>query len=307
MISLRQFLRRRGLILLLLSAALVLPIYLAPRVWLPGPTFRYLFVLDVTQSMNVLDVSDGTRSRARIEASREALTAALRQLPCGSIVSIALFAEIDALPLFEPLEICDHFPAIEKVVAGIHWRMAWSGNSNIDSGISSAMREAAKRDLDLVFVTDGDQKPVRAVRVSLMKTQRGKARGWLVGVGGDQPRPVPRLDPNDKVIGYWEPGEARRQGFNPNAVAGGSTGYDDARDFDPEEHLSSLHEVDLKDLARAAGLEYVRLTGSPSLVSAVSDTSLARIADAPRDLRFVFGLAGALLLLAGWVWREHGA
>lgn len=303
-------LRRPAVIALLLAAALVLPIYAAPKLWLPGPTYRYLFVLDITQSMNVLDVEEHGAPRSRLDSARAALSDALRALPCGSLVSVALFAESETLPLFEPLEVCEHYPAIEQIVAGLHWRMAWGGDSHIDSGFGSALREAAQRRLDLVFITDGDQKPVRrALRLTGLQSMRGKAQGWLVGIGGDQPRPVPRLDADNRVIGYWEPGEARRQGFNPNSVAQGgntlSAGYDSAPDAQPDEHLSALHEPELKDLARAAGFEYLRYTGAHSLVRAVRTPAYARISEAPRDLRFMFGLAACALLLAGWSWRER--
>lgn len=306
---LRALPRRPGLMGLVLAALLVLPIYAAPTLWLPGPTYRYLFVLDVTQSMNVRDVDDGGPARSRLDAAREALIGALRALPCGSHASVALFADSETLPLFEPLEVCAHFPAMEQIVAGLDWRMAWSGNSQIDVGFASALAEAALREMDLVFVTDGDQKPERrAVRLTALHALRGKARGWLVGIGGDQARPVPRLDAHNRIAGYWEPGEARRQGFNPNAVAqsdGLSAGYDSAPDSLPDEHLSALHEPELEDLARAAGLGYLRLTGTNSLLRAVNDPGLARMSDAPRDLRAVFGLFAGVLLLVGWMWRER--
>lgn len=293
--------------LLVLAALLVVPIYAAPQLWLPGPTYRYLFVLDITQSMNVRDVENGKASR--LEAAREALIASLRQLPCGSFASVALFADSETLPLFEPLEVCAHFPAMERIVSGLEWRMAWSGNSQIDAGFASALEEAAKRKLDLVFITDGDQKPMRrAVRLSRLHSLRGSAHGWIVGIGGDQPRPVPKLDANNRVVGYWEPPEAHRQGFNPNLVAqpaGISISFGDESSPPAEEHLSGLHEPELIDLARAAGLDYLRFSGILSLIRAVSQPSLARMDRAPRDLRFIFGLAATLLLLAGWAWRER--
>jgi mxaL protein len=188
--------------------------------------------------------------------------------------------------------------------------MAWAGNSQIDMGLSSALQEAQRHQLDLIFVTDGDQTPHRrAQRLGTLQGQRGQARGWVVGVGGAQPRPVPRLDAQDRIVGYWEPEEAQRQGFNPNMVvqAGGlNFSYGDA-DAGSQEHLSALREPELNDMARAAGLRYLHLSDPDGLRTQALDTELAVLADAPRDLRFVFGLGAMLLLLGGWMGREQAS
>ena len=179
-------LRRRGPLLLLLAVICLLPVFAKPRWWTPGPTFRYLLVLDVSQSMNVRDADRLDPERSRLQLGRQALLEVLEALPCGSQVSVALFAEGQTLPLFDPLEVCDHYPAMERVLSGVHWRMAWAGNSQIDMGLSSALQEAQRHQLDLIFVTDGDQTPHRrAQRLGTLQGQRGQARGWVVGVGGD--------------------------------------------------------------------------------------------------------------------------
>jgi mxaL protein len=121
--------------------------------------------------------------------------------------------------LFEPLEVCRHFPAIEAAVREIDWRMAWDGDSRIELGVVNAFREAEKRRLDLVFVTDGDEAPHTDVpRLSDLLSMRGPVHGWLVGVGSAEPHPVPRLDADDRIVGYWTAIDAARQGFHPNLV-----------------------------------------------------------------------------------------
>ncbi|WP_420467055.1 vWA domain-containing protein [Panacagrimonas sp.] len=301
--------RRRGASLLVLAAVCLLPVFAAPRVWMPAPTYRYLLVLDVTQSMNVRDVEGADGTRSRLHLGREALLQVLAAMPCGSQVSVALFAEGQTLPLFDPLEVCDHYPAMERVISGLQWRMAWAGNSQLDLGVVSALQEARKQSLDLIFVSDGDQTPRRqASRLGTVQAHSGTTRGWMVGVGSEQPRPVPKLDAQDRIVGYWEPHEAQRQGFNPNFVVQGgglSFAYAGETPAGTDEHLSALRQPELRDLARAAGLQYLRLTDPAALVVAARDPQLAILADAPVDLRFVFGLAAALLLLCGWSLQDR--
>lgn len=308
---------RPSLLLLLLAMLALLPVYASPSRLAPGISYAYLFVIDVSQSMNVRDqLGDGGRSAppsSRLAAAKLAVDTGLRELPCGSRAAVALFADDEALMLFEPLEICAHYPAMQRVVAGIDWRMAWAGNSRIDTGIVSAMTEAAKRGLNLVFFTDGDQAPYREqVRLNELQAHRGGTHGLIVGVGGEQERAIPKLGPHDEIIGYWQPADAARNGFNPNmaivmdgfepsaAAAGGSPTQG------PHEHLSALRSDSLQQLALAAELHYLRLGGEAAFARALADPQFAHFDIAPRDLRMLFGLIAAALLLAAWLWPERG-
>jgi mxaL protein len=304
--------RRRSLLLLLLAMLALLPVYASPSRLAPGISYAYLFVVDVTQSMNVRDQGRGAAPRSRLEAAKLAVDAGLRQLPCGSRASVALFAEDEALVLFEPLEICAHYPAMQRVVAGIDWRMAWAGNSRIDTGIVSAINEAAARNLNLVFFTDGDEAPYREqVRLAELQAHRGATHGLIVGVGGEQERPIPKLGPHDEIVGWWQPEDAARNGFNPN-MAIVMDGFEpavrsagDTASQGPREHLSALRSEPLQQMAQAAELAYLRLGSDAAFTRALADPRLANFDVAPRDLRMLFGLLAACLLLAAWLLPER--
>ncbi|MGQ0620064.1 MAG: VWA domain-containing protein [Panacagrimonas sp.] len=304
---------RRSLLLLIAAMLVLLPVYATPTMLTRGPSYAYLFVVDVSQSMNVRDPDAGDPRVSRLDLAKRAIIDGLRQLPCGSTVSVGLFADIESLVLFEPLEVCAHYPAMENIVSRIDARMAWAGNSQIDSGLISAMAEAARRKLNLIFITDGDQAPFReAFRRPKLQAARGSAGGLLVGVGGEQPRPVPKLDADNNIVGYWQTEDAVRNGFNPN-LAPVIDGLDSrrARDvaaeiFDEhQEHLSALRTDRLEDMADAAGLDYLRLTDVQAFARAVDKPALANLDQAQRDLRIVFGLLAAFLLLAAWLPPER--
>ncbi|HVT31860.1 MAG TPA: vWA domain-containing protein [Rhodanobacteraceae bacterium] len=286
---------------------MLLPVFFAPAVELPGGTFSWLFVIDVSESMNVRDVDARAPRESRLDRAKSSVVAAMAALPCGSRVALALFAGEDTVTLFEPLEVCRHFPAIEQAVRHVDWRMAWDGDSRIELGVVNALREAEKRHLDLVFVTDGDEAPHTEVpRLSDLLSMRGPVRGWLVGVGSAEPHPVPRLDAEDRIVGYWTAIDAARQGFHPNLVerlAQSSTEALEASGALDEvvEHRSALRADYLRQLATAAGLGYAKADSTQSVAALAADRAMRREERAGRDVRFVFGLAAALLLATEWL------
>ena len=211
------------------------------------------------------------------------------------------------MTLFEPLEVCRHFPAIEQVVRSLDWRMAWDGDSRIEVGLINALHEAARRNLDLVFITDGDEAPhVDTPRLSDLLSLRGHTKGWLLGVGSAEPHAVPRLDAENRIVGYWTAMDAARQGFHPNLVERIETAQS-AEELeksgalnDVVEHRSALQAAYLKQLGTAAGLGYATADTPERLVALATDAKIQRQENAERDVRVVFGLAAALLIVIDW-------
>lgn len=297
---------------LALAALVLLPVFFSPQRMLAGTTFAYLFVLDVSESMNVRDVDAGTPGQSRLDRAKAAVIAALAALPCGSRIAVGLFAGSDTLVLFEPLEVCRHYPAIEQTVERIDWRMAWDGDSRVEAAVVNALHEAGNRGLDLVFLSDGDEAPHVAVpHMGELLALQGKVKGWLVGIGSAQASPVPRLDADDKIIGYWTAVDAVREGFYPNlsevvkqsdspAELERSGALDEV-----QEHKSALNEGYLKQVGAASGLRYVKADSAARVAATIADAATARHEPAERDMRIVFGLAAALLVMAGWLRRLH--
>lgn len=300
-------LRRRRLLCLIAAVLLILPVFARPTWMIPGPTYRWLIVIDITESMNVRDISGHPADFSRLDAAKEAVTTAMRALPCGSQVALGLFAGNDTTTLFEPLEICRHFPAIEQVVARLDWRMGWVGDSRIETALVHAIGEARQRKLNLLFVTDGDEAPRRsAARITELYALRGHIQGALIGIGGESLQPVPRLDDDNQIVGYWQPADAVREGFHPNNVAAitgleAGVGTPDGAGFEEvEEHLSALRGRYLAELASATGFDYVEAKRPGLLAEAATQTSAADNQAAERDIRVGFAFASVLLVLFSW-------
>lgn len=145
-------------------AAALLAVFAAlfrPSLPLSRETYRYLFVLDITQSMNAQDYHVPGLPSERLGYAREAIRQILRQLPCGSAAGLGLFTTQSVQILFEPIEVCEHLAVIEDTLSHVDWRMAWAGDSHVAQGLYAVLRELQRRDprSRLVFFTDGQETP----------------------------------------------------------------------------------------------------------------------------------------------------
>lgn len=257
---------------------------LDPRPSLPQPLFRYLFVIDITQSMNTPDYHQAGRPNDRLGYVKAALRASLAELPCGSEVGLGVFTSHITQLLFKPLEVCAHGGVMDEVIAHLDWRMAWAANSQIDQGVATALHRIREDDpsLRLVFFTDGQTAPGEP-RLPDFSGDRGKIKGMLVGVGSSEPSLVPRYDQENRFLGYFLKADLGTQD-----AEGGDIHY-----------RSWLDEPHLRTLALASGLDYHRLYTVDGLTALLTDPSGFDYQSLPLDLRpWMAGLALLLLLSA---------
>ncbi|HEU4460093.1 MAG TPA: vWA domain-containing protein [Methylibium sp.] len=310
---------------LLLAAVAIALCFLRPSVPATATEQDLLFMIDVTQSMEVADVRQGdappiTRSRA----AHEAIAAALRRLPCGSRIGFGLFTEYRSFLLLRPVELCENQRELIAMLGRIDTQMAWNGNSEIAKGLYSGLKTArALPDKPaLVFVTDGHEAP--PVNPRFRPDEDGAARavpGLIVGVGGMTPARIPKLDPEGRAYGWWGADEVLqvdpRSLGRGGSVKGEQMVDDGAGEEAPmlgatpgSEHLSSLREPYLKLLAGETGLGYHRLVDADRLLDALSDPALARRVEARADLRWVLALVALAALVAVYrpaTWRRPRA
>jgi mxaL protein len=281
-----------ALALLMLMAGLAMP-----TLYLPGRSYDSIVVFDITQSMNVEDAAIDGESVDRLTFARRAVRAALRDLPCGSRVGWAAFAEYRTLLLLAPIEVCANYGDLLATLDVIDGRMRWGNASEISKGLFWALRVARETDgrPNVLFVTDGHEAPpLRDGPIAVFDdVSRGNVHGWILGVGDDEPRPIPKTDADGKPMGFWRPEDV--------VQAEGAT---QGRQGAAGEHLSSLHEAHLQALAAQLGLGYARLQGAQSVRDAMQDARFAQRRAVPTDLRWLPTLL-ALALLA-WRFRSTG-
>jgi mxaL protein len=284
-----------GAALVLLLVAIFMPPFEMQR-----STYDYLVVFDITQSMNVEDYELNGLPASRLTFAREAVRRTLQELPCGSRIGWAAFAEYRTLLLLAPIEVCANYNDLLASLDRIDGRMRWGNASEIGKGLFWAMRGA--RDVGgrpkVLFLTDGQEAPpLDGEGVPLFDDlKRGDIGGWLVGVGGYTPRPIPRTDADGRPVGYWHADEVvQRQDAAANGKATVS-----------REQLSDVREPYLRRLAREVGFAYVHLTNFESIRAAMLSPRFAVRGPAPADFAWV-AAAMALLALLLRLWRRPAA
>lgn len=300
---------RRDALLLGLAAVALGATFLRPSMPMQRPELELVIVLDVTQSMNVPDQSLGGKTVSRLTYAKATLESVLSSLPCGSRLGWAFFTEYRSFLLMTPIEVCAHHRELRDALRRIDGRMAWAGNSEVAKGLNSGMQIAHTLPSRpaVVYVTDGHEAPpVNPGYRPSFTVERGEVRGLVVGVGGDVPLPIPKIDPAGHLLGEWGAGEVLqvdpRSLGRGGSVAGEQMVEPNERDVAPlpgatpgSEHLSALREDYLRLLASETGLAYVRLGDAASLGAALRGSNLARQVPSRLDLR---GLLAAVALAA---------
>jgi mxaL protein len=303
----------------LLAAALgcVLAALLVPRVALERDVYDVLAAIDITSSMNTRDVAVTGASESRLDAAKSALRATLANLPCQSRLGLALFTERQAFLLFDPVEVCENFAAIDDAIAELDWRMGWEGGSYVAKGLFSAIDVAKSLGADLLFFTDGHEAPPLPFSgLPPFIGKRGEVGGLLVGVGGHTRTPLLKYDDEGREIGTYgaqevpqenragppPPDAASRPGYHPKWAPFGNAVVDNG------EHLAFVREPHLTELAQVTGLTYLLLRPNEDLVPALAQAVKRRPVTAPSDIRpYPAGLALAFLLVLYGVLPVLGA
>jgi mxaL protein len=268
-------------IVVALVLGLLLLALLMPRVELPGDTYSYIVVFDISQSMNVEDYELDGVPMSRLDYARESVRRVLPRLPCGSRIGWGAFTGYQTLLLMAPVEVCENYNDLLASVAQIDGRMRWSNASEITKGVYWAMlaAQATEQRPDLVFMTDGHEAPpldpVYAPRL-FDDMQGPPIRGWLIGVGSVMPSPIPKIDEEGRRLGFWSAYEVMQgppTGENPGSSGG--------------EHLSGMREAHLGALAEQIGFQFMRLNDADSLYAALTDQRFVRRRSTPTDVSWI--------------------
>lgn len=305
--------RQRGNLPLMLAAVLCLLTFTYPTMQQPSQVRDVLFVIDISESMNVPDAAYPRAGSRRLQHAQMLVSDMMADLPCGSRTSLALFAGDEAVVLFEPLEVCAHYPAMEKIVSQLQTRMRWIGDSWVVRGVKASLEAAKQRNMQLVFVSDGDEMPHHEhPRVAELLPFKRQVHGLLIGVGHTHALPVPHLNAHGEVDRYWTQEEAVIQGNYPNLLAevkallpGQSMPAEMAAEV--REHQSQLNESLMQQMASALDVGYARAGQSQAAISALRALDQGNAVMTAQDARWLLGALAMLLVLVSWFWPVRRA
>jgi mxaL protein len=285
-------LRERDARSLIAALALLVLAAVLPPVSLPRDSWDNIVVFDLTQSMNVEDYELDGVPVSRLVYARESAKRALRELPCGSRVGWAGFAEYRTLLLLAPIEVCTHYGDLIASLDQIDGRMRWGNSSEVAKGVFWSVRAA--RDIgdtpSVVFVSDGQEAPPLrdGDKPGFDDIKPGEIRGWIIGAGGEAARPIPKSDDDGRPVGYWKAGEVIQRELRTA----------DGKRVPGNEHLSALRETHLRAIAQQVGFDYATLTDADTLTRAMKNAEAAVSRPVPTNLSWL-PAALALIILIG--------
>lgn len=292
--------------LLVVASLFLLLALVKPEIQLKQEVHNYLLVADISQSMNAEDMKVGNNAVSRLVYTQHLMKEVVKTSPCGTYVSVGVFAAENVALLFMPLEVCANFDIITDSIDHLEWRMAWSGNSRMTFGVKAAEAtfEYLNIPAQMLFFTDGDEAPkangINKLDISNVRIGKNVV---FVGVGGHENSPIKRFNANNKFVGYWGTDAAAES-------AGGGIMYNDASKDDPDppvayaefdRFLSKLDVEHLKDMANEIKGQYIEGTDKPEFYEFVqSQTPAAKFVTA-YSVRWIFLIIAALLVLATYI------
>jgi mxaL protein len=288
-----------------IAAILLLLALIKPEIQLKQEVHNYLLIADVSQSMNAEDVQLNNKNVSRIAYTRHLMTKIVETSPCGTYISVGVFASDNVALLITPLEVCANYDVITDTIAHIEWRMAWKGDSRLTVGVRAAAHlfDSLNVPAKLLFFTDGDEAPKLnvTIRQNLDGVQIGK-HTVFVGVGGEKHVAVPRFNSANKWIGFWPSGE--------NNTAGGGVNYADTSLDDPDpvvayaeydQYLSKLEAEHLEELAAEIKAQYVEGKNTPEFYQFVQQQKPAASFVTAYSIRWIYLLLAALSIVATYI------
>lgn len=293
---------------IVMSVALVL---IMAALWLPQvprdvKIMDTLFVLDITDSMNVQDVELDGEKVSRLSWAKDFTRRTMLEMPCGAHAGLAIFSESRSLILMNPVEVCSSYHDLTQMLEQFDPHMAWARSSEVSKATYTAIRQAKEIDPQptIVMLTDGHESP--PIHESLFPKfagTPGEIRGLLVGIGGDDLLPIPKTNEAGEIEGFWDVNDVMHQDVYASMRADTTTTTNTPR----TEHLSSQKKAHLETLANRVGFGYVASPSKPAqLVDQIREASETRELTVDYDLyAWLSAIALILILLVylpyGWI------
>jgi mxaL protein len=302
---------------LLAALGFILVALLRPTVPFQKDILNSIFVIDVSQSMNTRDYQIGDKPVSRIQGVRDVLRKSLAEMPCGSRLGLAIFAEYRSFLLLTPVEVCNNYAELSASINQISGKMAWAGGSEIAKGLNWGLKMAVAVEPrpSLVFITDGHEAPPINLRNRpRIDVKPGDVRGMIIGVGGGELSPIPKFDPDGNALGFWRADEVaqidvysqgRASSVSGEKMADVDQAASETKKRTPTEHLSSIKEAYLQQLAQENGLGYARLVWPADLVMQLSNSSVAQRASVQTAIGWLAALFALFALLTSYLWRRR--
>ena len=267
-----KFKNSSNLLLLLTFTSLLLALY-NPSIPITKNIYNYIFIVDISQSMNTKDMSIDNNEVSRIDYTKTMVSNLLERLPCKSKVSIGMFAGVSIAATYTPIEVCKNFSVINSTIDNLDWRSTWSGNTRIRESMVNLARliRSFPESAQVIYFTDGEEAPKLHVFNTRDLSQFQGGNDWLlVGVGSAKGTPIPKYDSKNQLIGYWSNESfALQPGIAQISQSNIGTRSNKIAFSESDRYLSKLDEKYLIDLSNEIKGNYVRGDNIDNILAAM--------------------------------------
>ena len=301
---LKKLKNNSNLLLLLTFLSLLIALY-NPTIPITKNIYNYIFIVDISQSMNTKDMLIDNKEVSRINYTKSMVSNLLERLPCKSKVSIGMFAGVSVAATYTPIEVCKNFSVLNSTIENLDWRSTWSGNTRIRESMVNLARliRSFPESAQVIYFTDGEEAPKLHVFNTRDLSQFQGGNDWLlVGVGSDKGTAIPKYDSKNQLIGYWsnesfalQPGIAQISQSNI-----GSRGDNVAYSMS-DRYLSKLDEKYLIDLSKEIKGHYVQAKNIDVILNAMAKQKPSWRDQTKLPLRYFFILIALILFLMRFV------
>jgi mxaL protein len=255
------FRHRRDITLLSIALLLLVIALFKPTIPIKRNIYSYMLVADISQSMNVVDMQLNGKPVSRMKYQQHLLHRIIGEMPCGTQVSIGLFAGVSVAALYTPIEVCQNFAAIEDTIDHLDWRNGWSGNSRVRESMVTLAKliRSFPEPAQVVYFSDGEETPKLHIFNTRDLTGFQGGKDWLlVGIGSDKGTAIPKLDEKNQLIGYWSAESfAMQPGVAQIAQENIGAREDSVASSESDRYMSRLDEKYLMSVAKEISANYV--------------------------------------------------
>jgi len=252
----------KNLLMLLLAVLSIAAAIANPSIPFKRDIYNYIFVVDISQSMNTEDMILNNEKVSRLDYTKATLRTVLEQLPCKTKVSIGMFAGVSVAATYTPIEICGNFSAINTTIEHLDWRSTWSGNTRIRESLVNLARliRSFPESAQVIYFTDGEEAPRLHVFNTRDLTQFQGGNDWLfVGIGSDDGAPIPKYDSHNQLIGYWANDSfALQPGIAQISQSNIGTRNDSVAIGESDRYISKLDEKYLVAISKEINGSYIK-------------------------------------------------
>lgn len=304
----RHFIKYRDTSLLAAALLLLLAATLHPSMQFKHNIYTYFLVADISQSMNAPDMKVGGKTVSRMAYMQNMMHEVVASLPCGTKVSVGLFAGNAVAAMYAPIEVCDNFSAIQDTISHLDWRMAWSGNSRLRESlfVTAKVVRNMPEPAQVVYFTDGEEAPVlHAFNTKNLAEFQGGNDWIFVGIGSEKGVAIPKLSEDNQIIGYWSNESfAMQPGIAQISESTLGVRDDNVATGEHDRFISKLATEYMQNLAQEIGATYLKGDSTYSVIKAMRAQKPARRDIAPLPLDWILATLAGLCILGTYISRH---